>query len=317
MRVGLSLLLYGCLVAASGRLALRLRGRSSRAPRLGIAMWQVLAWSVVAAWIGGGLALAQVGSPLDGVERLVESCWSALHGQAPSEVVSSATRAVGLAIVTLTAGRVLWSVGRGAVVTLARRRRHVDAVRLVGRRSPGVPALVVDHDRPVAYCVPGRDGQVVLSSAALAALTTDQLGAVLEHEWAHLRGRHHLAVLWARALERAFPRVRLFRTAAREIGVLLEMCADDAAARRWGRSAVASALRSLSSGPSPAGALAAASVAAGERIDRLERNVPGRPRRSSLLLVAAALASGPVVAAAMPLLVALAHHLAFCPTHLG
>lgn len=313
MKVGLSLLLYGVAIAASGRFALRLHGRASRAPALGVLTWQLLTWSAVVAWLGGGLALAQLAVPFAGLDRLLTDCWTALHPGAAPLSTNRTVRLVGFVIVGLVVGRVLWSAGRTCVSTWNRRRRHLDAVRLVGRRAVGVPALVLDHEVPAAYCVPGRVGQIVISSGALAALTEEQLGAVLAHERAHLSARHDLPLLWARALERAFPRMELFRTAAREIGVLVEMCADDAAARRWGPAAVTSALRSLSPVPCPSGGLGASSVGARERIDRLEDRRAAPATRVPLILIAAALAAGPMLAAAAPMLAEVLHHLTLCP----
>lgn len=64
-----------------------------------------------------------------------------------------------------------------------------------------------------------------------------------------------------------------FREARRSLPLLLEMTADAVAARRWGRNAVAAALRKLGLGPGPAGGLAAGGSDAahlGLRLVRLE-----------------------------------------------
>jgi len=80
--------------------------------------------------------------------------------------------------------------------------------------------------------LPARSARtVVLTSAAVAALSDDELGAVLDHERAHLRGRHHLAVAAAAALVATMPILPLFRWARTELACLLEMIADDDAAR--------------------------------------------------------------------------------------
>jgi bla regulator protein blaR1 len=55
---------------------------------------------------------------------------------------------------------------------------------------------------------------------------------VAADERAHLSGRHHLVLRLAAALERAFPWVRFFAVGAEQVAYLVEVAADDAAARR-------------------------------------------------------------------------------------
>src|SRR5581483_3535026 len=95
-----------------------------------------------------------------------------------------------------------------------------------------------------------------------------QLQAVLAHERAHLRCRHHLMLAAAAALARAFPRVPLFAQAGPELGVLAEMAAD-AAARRHGPDHLAKALVILARAGTRPAALAAGGPAAIARIQRL------------------------------------------------
>ena len=71
------------------------------------------------------------------------------------------------------------------------------------------------------------------------------------------------------------------------------------------RAAVAGALRSLSSGPTPRETFAAASTSAEERIARLCRPPYERPGTSGGLVTAVAiLATGPIASIAVPILVA-------------
>lgn len=170
----------------------------------------------------------------------------------------------------------------------------------------------------MAYCLPGRRRQTVLTRGALDVLTAPQLAAVLAHEEAHLRARHDLALAPARALTRAFPRVPLFSAAALELPILLEMCADDAAARRHGSAAVVGALRSLSSRRAPEGTLAANGYSTRARIDRLLR--PSQRQLSPRLAFSSAallLGAGPFMAAAAPVLFAAATYLSYCPVPSG
>jgi hypothetical protein len=81
---------------------------------------------------------------------------------------------------------------------------------------------------------------------------------VLAHERAHQRGHHHLLILLAAALHRALPGPRLLGYADGEVRRLVELIADDAAARDHGRLTVAAALAVIGAGHLPGGALGAA-----------------------------------------------------------
>jgi hypothetical protein len=180
-----------------------------------------------------------------------------------------------------------WGYGR----RLRSRRAHLRALSLVARRSPD-GSLVVDHPGRLVYCLPGRAGGVVISAGALAALSTDELSAVLAHERAHLRERHDLALLPFAALGRLTP------GAHAAVATLVEMCADDQAVRRHGRRAVRTALRRIAGGIPPHMGLAAASTGVAARLRRLDlppRVLPVRARAfllvSAVLYVAAPVAS--------------------------
>ena len=120
----------------------------------------------------------------------------------------------------------------------------------------------------------------------MAALNHEQLVAVLAHERAHLQGRHHLVLAVADALQRAFPRVALFQEARSALRRLVEMMADDIAARSSDRLTVATALVRLAErGMTPAVALGASSESAAGRIRRLVG--PARPLDAKRIAVTA------------------------------
>lgn len=112
-------------------------------------------------------------------------------------------------------------------------------------------------------CLPGRR-RIALTTGALACLDNGQVDAVLAHERAHLSELHHLILALAVALEHAFPAIRFFAVAARQITYLTEVAADDAAARRALRLTLAAAL------------LAAVAVGVLARGPRRGRQVPQR-----------------------------------------
>jgi beta-lactamase regulating signal transducer with metallopeptidase domain len=122
---------------------------------------------------------------------------------------------------------------------------------------------------------------------------------VLAHERAHLAGRHHLLLAATRALAASLPRIRLFTVAETEIAGLLEMCADDTAARRHGAAALLAAILALAGAdPIPSAALGANTVGVCERVTRLTNPDTAAARiRARLMLAAvtAAIVFGPIV----------------------
>lgn len=84
----------------------------------------------------------------------------------------------------LTAGAVVVAVRRLAVAVGAGARLHGAA---------GDTELAVVHvTAPIAFALPGRRGRIVVSPAMLRALDAEERRALLAHERAHLRLRHHL-----------------------------------------------------------------------------------------------------------------------------
>ena len=226
------------------------------------------------------------------------------------------------ALLTVAAAAALYRYGRRVRRSRAQTRSHAQAALLVGRSlastgsaagaaarpAPGARTVVLDDPRPAAYCVAGRPAAIVVTSGALAVLDPAQLRAVLEHERAHLAGRHHALATVVRALAATFGAVPLFARGDDEVTRLTEMAADDAAARSAGRPTVAAALLALAMGravPAPAGAgagpdpgagvpravLAAAAHAVPARVDRLlaPSGTGSAQRAAALLALIAAL----------------------------
>jgi len=278
MTVAAVLVIYA-LSAAFGAPVLLRRGRwAQRSPRLGITAWMAWCSSVILALGLAGLALAvPSGAVSGGLSEWLRTCVMALRAEyaTPGGTILAAT---GTAFALFIAGRSTLAVSAAWLNAWRGRNVHRRAVALTGRRQPGIDALVVDCDQAAAYCMPGRHGQIVLTTAALAALDGSELAAVLAHERAHLRGRHHLIVGAAQGLASAFPGVSLFQTTRHEVATLVEMLADDAAARHHHRATIATAMVVLAGMRSPQAALAASGSATLARVQRL----PGRPLRFRL-----------------------------------
>jgi Zn-dependent protease with chaperone function len=294
-----------------GTLGSRLLGRArwtARAPLLAIVTYLAAGWSVVAALGLAGLTLAVNATALGGgLSHLIGACVLRLretYGTPGGATVAGLGLTLAGAVVArtvVTAMTHLRAAGQQALL-------HAQTARLVGRPEPSLDAVLVEHSEPVAYCVAGRHPTVILSTGALNALDPAQLEAVLAHERAHLAGRHHRLLALARIGRLVLPFVPLMRDADTQVTRLVEMHADDAAARASDPRSLATALVVLAAGASPAPALAAAATDSVQRIHRLLR--PGEPlgpaRRQLLRATAASLALTPVLLALAPALLALA-----------
>jgi beta-lactamase regulating signal transducer with metallopeptidase domain len=205
------------------------------------------------------------------------------HGVGTQIGLWALTIVVGALTVTLAA-----RVGRSLLRARASSRRHAQSAHIVGRRVAGVDGLVLDAPQKMAYCLGGRPETIVVTSAAIATLEPAHLDAVLAHERAHLAGRHHLLLAITRALAASLPRIRLFTLAETEIAWLLEMCADDTAARRHGTAVLLAAILALAGpDPIPSPALGANTVGVCARVIRLADPATAAARVRARLLLAA------------------------------
>lgn len=249
-------------------------------PRAAMLLWQAVALAAVLAALGAGVSLA------------TDRAWRQEPGLASWVVAVTA-----LAVTGLVAGRLLLSGHRVGTRLRQLRRRHRAQVDVVARRAEarahGRPVLVVEHDLPVAYCLPGASrARVVVSSGALDRLDADALDAVLAHERAHLRARHDLVLEAFSVLHHAYPRWVSSAAALAEVRLLVEVLADRAAARAEGRQAVGRALVELGSGaPAGAGDGVTLGSTSGDLLTRVRLLADRRPHRvQAALAVAAAVA---------------------------
>jgi Peptidase family M48 len=288
------------VLAAAGAWVLARGSWPHRAPRLALLLWHAVAVSAVTGAVGLLLSLGLAPYGRGVVPALGALGRDLAGGTAPLSGLQLAAVAGGVLLAAMAAGAQLrssWQLWR-------HRARHGLLLRLVGRPDPQGRALVLDHPAAAAYYLPGPARHVVVSTGALDALTDRELAAVLDHEHAHARGRHHVALAPFHALRRALP-FRPFRRAAARVELLVEMCADDHAARRHGPATLAAALRrfdELGGHPAPAGTLAVADHAIALRIRRLRDGVPPirRSIRSAAALVALAVATTPASLYVLP-----------------
>jgi Zn-dependent protease with chaperone function len=315
--VGGALIVYATAVGLAGAAGFRRAIWPLRAPRLGAAAVLAAAWSVPLAFVLAGVTIILPPSALfTDLGQLVGACivrLRAAYGTPAGVGIVTAGQVLSLAMLA----RVAWAVGRVAHRRNEQRRRHRLLVRLAGAHRPDVPAVVLDHPGPAAYSVGGRHPTVVVTRGAVELLTEQQLDAVLAHEQAHLRRRHHRFTLAAALLAEALPVVPLLREAPARVGRLLEMDADERAADQHEPRVLASALVAVTSaGGGAVGAVgsvgAGATVAAtgGDALARVHRILrpPTRlARRDEALtrVAVAALTVAPLVLATAPAVVAL------------
>lgn len=292
--------------AAVGFVAPHLLLRSGwphRAPALAAAVWHSLAVSFS---IGAALVAYSLAMPTEhlhaGLVGLLHSCGLPVGAGRPDpDMADRLAVALPAALVIALAASFSFHVVRAHRA----RARHRDAVDLVGRHSARLRATVLPYDTPAAYCLPGRRPRIVISDAAVRRLTPEQLAAVLEHEQAHIAGRHHLALATTEAFHSVFRALPLARHAREQTALLLEMVADDRALRRHSHEVLATAMYEMAAARAPKGAIAAGGHTV---LIRLQRVLSPRKAAHPALWGSVA-----VVAAAVPLLPLLVA----CPPGLG
>ncbi|ROR91846.1 M56 family metallopeptidase [Nocardioides aurantiacus] len=168
-------------------------------------------------------------------------------------------------------GAVLLVVGDVAA-SCWRARPHDAALRGAGRARPelGNDVVVVASSRAGIWSLRGRGPGVVVTTAAMSALSSVELSAALAHERAHIARRHHILVMAATGLSRRLGWCGAFAPLAALVSELVELDADDVAARQCGARTVALALLRLGSvDAGPRTALGMGSSSTGRRITRL------------------------------------------------
>lgn len=298
--VVIGLLLYSMAMLVAAPPLLRALTYSGNAPRLGVATWLSAIGTVVGSWLATAvLVIVEVISHWTHPRTVAASCLARLQrtisgdaGIAP-QITLVVIAAAATVAATITGVRLATAV----LGMRARAHEHARDVRLVGHRTCEADVVMVEAVKAAAYCVAGRPPAIVVTSAARAALDDRQLAAVLAHERAHLAGHHAVIVSALRALAAVFPRLSLITEGAQQVSRLLEMCADDVAARRHSSRALLSGLITLCT-TAPAEALAAADLAVVARAERLARP----PQESVKVKTRAALAGVIAIMAAVPLI---------------
>ncbi|MFE7200441.1 M56 family metallopeptidase [Pseudonocardia alni] len=240
MTVALGLLLAAVALGVTGPAYLRPTADPRVHPGLALSAWVVtlLAAAGSAVTAAAVLVLPDPSVP-DGMLGVAVVCWRALARGTEIPWLLLVRLLVGVTLLALLA-----RVAGLFAASLRRQRRHrterCGALRAVAEVRDGV--WWIPCDDPVAFSLGGGRRGIVVAATGLRRLGPRVVDAVLAHERAHVRGRHHLAVALAVAAADALPRVPLCRAAPGAVGVLCELAADAAAVRRHGPAAVRAAL---------------------------------------------------------------------------
>jgi Zn-dependent protease with chaperone function len=240
-----------------------------RSPFTAMLLWQAIA-------LAGGLSM--IGAMLVyGLEPVGDNLIAGLRSLTGMVLFNAPTTALGfwhlfaLSAAALLTAHLVFTLLLTYYRIERQRRRHRELLALLASPSAeGAGTVVISHDSPVAYCLPGGVRSVtVLSDGLMAALEPAELRAVLIHENAHLNQRHHL-LLWAFAAWRqALPWFPTTRLAQESVNSLIEMLADDVALKTESRATLIKAIAIVASGSAGAGVFRPAAQA-GLALDGLE-----------------------------------------------
>lgn len=220
----IALAALAALLAWPVPLLLARAGWPARAPAAALLLWQAIA-------VAGGLSM--IGALL-------------MFGLAPfgNDLVSGATglvargvrdvplpNAFALAGAALLAFHLLLNLALTIGRSERQRRRHAQLLFLLSSPLPS-GSRMIDSPAPIAYCLPGAVTSVTVVSAGLVELLDDsEMRAVIEHERAHVSQRHDVVLVAFRAWYASLPWFPIAFRAQREVGLLVEMLADDRARR--------------------------------------------------------------------------------------
>jgi Zn-dependent protease with chaperone function len=171
---------------------------------------------------------------------------------------------IGLPIVLIIG----WGAVRTSRVVREHRRLRIDVRR---------PVYVADSVTPYAVTLPGRAGQIIVSTALLDGLDESERRVVIAHERAHARYRHDRYVLVAALCAAALPPLR---TLSNRVTYSIERWADEAAAAVCGdRRLVAVTLGKVALHRQPATVSGFAGLGVASRMGALLEPPVGNPRR--------------------------------------
>lgn len=310
----------------------------SRSPATALIVWQALGFATILSVLAASLLLAH-----DALEHLL--LWllqvdkGELHlayaGQWQVPFAWNLTLGAGAVGLIFLTGSIAWCCWTAERKRSAHRNLHG---RVLDRTHDDV-VIAVAAATTFAYCLPRRrlprkEARIVVSEEACGRLPAEEMAAVIAHERAHLRGRHHVIATVAHAVSTLTRRLGLLANWGAQTTRLIELAADDSAARDCGRPTVARALLAMSTphgdgheastagtaqarswdrdgGPGAGGQRAVLAVGSADMSERIRRLIPAvssapRPERTLGIAVSLLVIAAPLVAVVLPgLMVAL------------
>jgi Zn-dependent protease with chaperone function len=211
------------------------------APGLALALWQSIA-------LAGGISM--IGSLLlFGLQPFGDELWSRIAGAlgnlftGPLPANASLATTFALSAAVLLTVHLLLNLALTSARSRRQRHRHRELLSLLSSPLPDAPSTrIIDHPAPAAYCLPGARSVTVLSEGMIELLSAEQLEAVIAHEQAHLKQKHHLLLDAFRSWKRALPWFPIATRAQDAVALLVEMLADDHARRIVGDAVLAEAI---------------------------------------------------------------------------
>lgn len=223
-----------------------------RIPRIAVTLLvgSLLLWmltavslSLMSAWMISGA------NPLP--EAFTEVCQRCLAAANPFGSITTIDTSLPPVVFLLLPALTMLAVVAFSVPKWARRHRanRLLSAKLLARGRAttvaGHEVLVIEDPRPLAFSLSRAAGGIVVSDALLTSLSRSELEAVLAHEQAHVRQRHHTVVALLCCLTWAMRWVPLARAVADAVPHYLEIAADNAARQHSGTPVLASALLKL------------------------------------------------------------------------
>ncbi|WP_236791837.1 M56 family metallopeptidase [Amycolatopsis sp. GM8] len=180
-----------------------------------------------------------------------------------------------------------WEIVSGAVlglvlvstgISVQRKHRWLRGVmRTIASTAESTELVVLADAPPVAFAVPFHGGRIVVSQAMLAALTPGERCALLTHERAHLRHRHHVFLILVSLAASLNLLLWPLRSA---VAFQVERWADEVTCARVGdRRLVASAVGKAALAARTTGAPLALAATGGSVPRRVAALLDTRPRR--------------------------------------
>ncbi len=282
----------------------------ARAPGAALLLWQAVALAGGLSMIGALLTfgLAPFGThPMAALGGFFDAL---VDGSLPAG--TTFPRMFALSGALLLGTHLVLNLVLTVVRTRQQRLRHLQLLRLLSTPVPDRPDVrLLDHEAPIAYCLPAAPRSVtVLSAGLLDVLDEAQVRAVVAHEQAHVDQRHHLVVVAFEAWRSSLPWFPIATRALDAVGLLVEMLADDAARRTNDEATLAAAIATVGSagttdGTAPAGqdgALAVDPASIARRGSRLGDGFTpmGRTVQAGVVAAAVALIAVPTVLLVAP-----------------